>query len=331
MSDPVRIGIAGAGGFATWVMAPILHANPNVVLQAVASKDPLRSAALMPEGRVHPSYESMMDDPEIDAVYIALSNDLHAPVTEMALRAGKHVLCEKPLGLNVAEVERMQAVALESDRYLLEGFWYRWHPRHRELIARVRAGDFGTVQSVDSGFVFDGELEGNYRLDASRGGGAAYDVMCYAISFAVSLYDDAAPVSAVVEEAQFSDQGADISSRAILTWTHGATASVSGGFTGPERRWGSLIGTTGSGQTSEPCFSNSPESEDGTVLTLRAADGSVRDELRFAPSDPRSDMVSDFASVVAGRMDVADLPMSAQHSHSVATALDLVRAAMPAS
>ena len=104
MSEPVvRLGFAGAGGFATGVMAPIVHACPGVVLQAVAARDARRAEALSPAGRVHASYESLMDDPDVDAVYIALSNDLHRPVAEMALRAGKHVLCEKPMAITAAD------------------------------------------------------------------------------------------------------------------------------------------------------------------------------------------------------------------------------------
>ena len=336
MSEPVvRLGFAGAGGFATGVMAPIVHACPGVVLQAVAARDAGRAEARSPAGRVHASYESLMDDPDVDAVYIALSNDLHRPVAEMALRAGKHVLCEKPLGLDRSEIEQMFAVADESDRLLLEGFWYRWHPRQRAIEELVRDGSLGTVRSVDSGFCFDGDavfagrMSQNFRHDPVRGGGATYDVMCYAISFAVAALGDRAPVSASIDEITLTDRGVNVHAAATLTWADGATASVTGGFTGPERRWGSVVGSDASAVVSEPCFSHAPEPLDGTQLQIdRGAESSI---VSFAAADPRLDMVSSFADVVAGRASAADLPMTRAHSLAVMSSLDLVHAAIDSS
>ena len=332
MSDSVRWGFAGAGGFATGVMAPIVHATAGSTLQAVAARDAVRAEALAPAGRVHTSYESLVADPEVDVVYIALSNDLHRPVAEMALRAGKHVLCEKPLGLDRAEIDEMFAVADANDRLLLEGFWYRWHPRQRAVEQLAREGSLGEVRSIDSGFCFDGEsvFEGqmsrNFRHDPVRGGGAVYDVMCYPISFAVAALGDRTPESAAIDDLTLTDRGVHVHAAATLTWDDGTTASVTGGFTGPERRWGSVVGTDGSVVVAEPCFIHAPEPTDGTSLWVeRGANSSV---VRFDPADPRMDMITGVADVVAGRAQPSDLPMSRQHSRAVMTALDLVHAAI---
>jgi|GEM_PF-1558177 len=322
--EPVRIGIAGAGGFATNVMAPLIDQCPDLVLHAVAARDAARGAALNPAGSVHTSYEQLANDPEVDAIYVALSNDLHQPVTEMALQAGKHVLCEKPLAINAEQAAHMFAVAEQSDRVLVEGFWYLWHPRQRALIDLARGGEFGSINSIDSGFVFDGSLDGNFRLDPALGGGASYDVMCYAISFALSLLDNRAPESASIEDSVLTDQGVDVFARARLDWADGVFATTTGGFTGPERRWGSVVGANGGALVGEPCFSHAPEGVGGTSLTITEPDGSVRETLTFEPSNPRADMLSDFAGVVSGRIPAAALPVSPAHSLAVMTALDLV-------
>jgi predicted dehydrogenase len=131
-------------------------------------------------------------------------------------------------------------------------------------------------------------------------------------------------VSAAIEDSVLTDQGVDVFARARLDWAGGVFATTTGGFTGPERRWGSVVGTVGGAVMSEPCFSHAPESAAGTSLTITEPDGSVRETLTFEPSNPRADMLSDFAGVVSGRIPAAALPVSPAHSLAVMTALDLV-------
>ncbi|MDQ1687508.1 MAG: D-xylose 1-dehydrogenase D-xylono,5-lactone-forming, partial [Frankiaceae bacterium] len=116
---PVRWGFIGAGGIAKGALAPAVHAADGAVLAAAAARDPKRASALEP-GRVHASYADLLADEDVDAVYISLSNDAHAPWATAALEAGKHVLCEKPLALDVSEVDDLIAAAHTHDRLLVE-------------------------------------------------------------------------------------------------------------------------------------------------------------------------------------------------------------------
>jgi hypothetical protein len=124
-----------------------------------------RARALGPE-QAYASYDEVLADDDVEAVYIALHNDAHLPWTLAALEAGKHVLCEKPLGLSAAEVDEMAAAA--GDRLVVEASWYRWHPRVR--LAQARLAEVGPVRHVAAGFSFAGDLPGDYRLEPAHGG-----------------------------------------------------------------------------------------------------------------------------------------------------------------
>ena len=189
-SDPVRWGFLGAGNIATKALGPAVRASYNGVLTAVAARDVQRAQALGATFgpavgtpvTYYSSYEALVADPAVEAVYISLPNDAHKPWTEAALAAGKHVLCEKPLGARPAEVDSMTAAAEAAGRHLVEASWYRWHPRVRLAQQLLAEGAIGTVRHVTSVFTFDGVAAGNYRLDPSKGGGALYDIGHYALS-----------------------------------------------------------------------------------------------------------------------------------------------------
>ena len=170
-----------------------MHAAENTVIQAVASRDSERSRALNPN-TVHDSYEDLVNDPFVDAVYISLPNHLHCEWTVKALKAGKHVLCEKPFAMNVAEVELMIQTAKECDRLLVEAVWSRWHPRMIKAIDLVRSGKIGQIVSIDASFTFPASIEGNYRLSQEMGGGALFDIGVYPLHAIAVLVGDNAKV-----------------------------------------------------------------------------------------------------------------------------------------
>ncbi|MFM8390445.1 MAG: Gfo/Idh/MocA family protein, partial [Actinomycetota bacterium] len=174
----VRWGFIGAGFVASRAMAPAVHAADGAVLYAVASRDARRSAELEPQV-VHESYQALIDDPNVDAVYISLTNVQHKEWVVAALEAGKHVLCEKPLALNADEVRAMQATADRHQCLLVEAVWTRWQPRMKRMAEIVQRGDLGDVSSISSAFTFQGDLTGNYRSQPEMGGGALLDVGCY--------------------------------------------------------------------------------------------------------------------------------------------------------
>ena len=214
MSEAVRWGFLGAGNIAATALAPAVHAAEGAVLHAAAARDAGRAAALG-TARAYGDYDSLLADDEVEAVYISLTNDKHLPWTLEALQAGKHVLCEKPLGLSASEVEAITAAASAADRRVVEASWYRWHPRVR--LAQARLAEVGVVQHVAAGFLFDSALEGNYRLEPAHGGGALYDVGCYAVSACLWAVGRGAPAD-VVTQSRRGPTGVDLESRAVLRW-----------------------------------------------------------------------------------------------------------------
>jgi D-xylose 1-dehydrogenase (NADP+, D-xylono-1,5-lactone-forming) len=176
----VRWGFIGAGYVASRAMAPAIHATAGAQLYAVASRDRHRSEALEPQV-VHDSYQALIDDPLVDAVYISLTNVQHTQWVLAALNAGKHVLCEKPLAMNAEEAGLMMATAQRNNRLLVEAVWTRWQPRMQRMAEIVRNGDLGDVVNISSSFTFQGDLTGNYRSDPTMGGGALLDVGGYQV------------------------------------------------------------------------------------------------------------------------------------------------------
>ncbi len=219
----MRWGFLGAGGIARTALAPAVAAAPGAVLHAVGARDVERARALGPE-RAYGSYDEVLADDDVEAVYIALHNDAHLPWTLAAVAAGKHVLCEKPLGLSAAEVDEMAAAA--GDRLVVEASWYRWHPRVR--LAQARLAEIGPVRHVAAGFCFagdfDGELAGNYRLEPERGGGALYDVGHYAVSACLWAVGRGLPQD-VVARTEVGPTGVDLDAQVVLAWD-GAEAPV---------------------------------------------------------------------------------------------------------
>jgi predicted dehydrogenase len=196
----IRWGLIGAGWIATKAIAPAMHAAAGAIVQAVASRDPARSRALNPV-TVHESYQALINDPLVDAVYISLPNHLHCQWSVAALNAGKHVLCEKPFAMDSSEVELMVKAARGNDRLLVEAVWSRWHPRMARMIDYVKAGNIGKLLSIESSFTFPASIDGNYRLSPAMGGGALFDVGVYPLHAMAALVGD---------NAQMEIEGCDV-------------------------------------------------------------------------------------------------------------------------
>jgi D-xylose 1-dehydrogenase (NADP+, D-xylono-1,5-lactone-forming) len=161
------------------------RASESARIVAVGSRDRARAQAYASEHgieRVHGSYEDLLADPEVDAIYNPLPNAMHVPWTVRALEAGKHVLCEKPLSRRVAEVEEAFDAAERTGRVLMEAFMWRFHPQTDEVVRLVRSGTIGEVKYLRAAFAFGGIDPSNVRLQASLEGGALMDVGCYCVS-----------------------------------------------------------------------------------------------------------------------------------------------------
>jgi len=231
----IRWGLIGAGWIATKAIAPAMHAQPNAVVQAVASSDPKRAKLLNPI-TIHQSYEALINDPLVDAVYISLPNHLHCQWSVKALNAGKHVLCEKPFAMSVSEVESMIKAARENDRLLVEAVSSRWHPRMIRLIDYVKSGNIGQVISIDSSFTFPASIEGNYRLTPAMGGGALFDVGVYPLHAITALVGEDASVVIKNYDIKVGPTGIDLTSSWQMQINNSITASGLASFEMPENQ-----------------------------------------------------------------------------------------------
>jgi len=230
-----RWGLIGAGWIATTALAPAMHAAENTVIQAVASRDPKRSKALNPI-TIHESYEALINDPLVDAVYISLPNHLHCEWTVKALKAGKHVLCEKPFAMNVAEVELMIKTAKDCDRLLVEAVWSRWHPRMIRAIELVKSGAIGQITSIDASFTFPASIEGNYRLSKEMGGGALFDIGVYPLHAIVAIVGDSAKVELKNLDVNLGPTGIDLTTKWQMRINDSINATGLASFEMPEHQ-----------------------------------------------------------------------------------------------
>ncbi len=183
MADHIRWGVLGAANFARAHMAPALHAAPGGSLEALATRDPAKAAPFLdafPGLRVMDSYEALIEDEGIDAVYIPLPNHLHVEWTRRAAEAGKHVLCEKPIALHAAQIDELIALRERTGRLIAEAYMIVHHPQWHHAKALYEAGELGDLVMVDGVFSFDNREDvQNIRNRAETGGGGLRDIGVY--------------------------------------------------------------------------------------------------------------------------------------------------------
>lgn len=245
MTHPLRIGILGAARIAASFCQGVAPSSA-VQVTAVASRSAERAAAFATAQavpRVLPNYEAVLDDAQVDAVYIPLSNDQHVPWALAALAAGKHVLCEKPMALTVGDVDRLKAASEASGRVVVEAFPYRFQPQTLALLARVRGGQIGVLRQLSGEFGFTLRNQADYRLDPALGGGALWDVGVYPLSMIRALVGRL-PL-AVQASASWGPGGADHALAAVLTWDDGLMATVQCRFDALVHRHLRIVGTEG--------------------------------------------------------------------------------------
>ena len=181
----VRWGVISTANIGRVAVIPAIKASRNGEVIAVASRDPEKGrafAAALGIPRVYGSYEALLDSREVDAVYVPLPNSMHCEWTSRAAERGKHVLCEKPLGLNSAQCLQMGEAAARGGVKLMEAFMYRFHPRTERVLEMVRGGVLGDLRIIHSSFTFRLTRPDNIRLKPELGGGALMDVGCYCVN-----------------------------------------------------------------------------------------------------------------------------------------------------
>lgn len=242
----------GAAGIAIGAVLPAIAASNNGRVAAIASREPQRARQLAesyPGAKASDSYDNLLADLEVDAVYIPLVNSVHKEWTLRALEAGKHVLCEKPLAMNAAEAEEMAGAAKSAGKHLMEAAMYRYHPRTRAFVEGLT--DPSYVQAT-FGFTLKGKS--NYRLQAALGGGALLDVGFYVVSVARWILGEPSEVFA---RSRLSD-GVDLTTSALLKFPGGQTAAVWASFESPEIQELTVVAGEGAQRLGRP-FNSSDE------------------------------------------------------------------------
>jgi predicted dehydrogenase len=217
---PVRWGVLGASRFALKVSLPSMKRGPLTQLAALASRDVAKARAAaeplgIPKAKAYGSYHELLADPDIDAIYNPLPNNLHVEWTARAARAGKHVLCEKPIALTAAEAETLAAVARETGKLIAEAFMVRHHPQWQQAKAWVQAGRIGDLVAVQTAFAYFNRDAGNIRNNKDVGGGALYDIGCYALNTGRFLFGRE-PTRAVALVERDPDFGTDRLTSALI-------------------------------------------------------------------------------------------------------------------
>jgi predicted dehydrogenase len=182
--EPVRFGVIGTARIAMEKVVPAMQKSAHCRIVAIASRDLARAeAAAKALGipRAHGSYEALLQDPEIEAVYNPLPNHLHVPLSIAAAEAGKHVLCEKPIALSAKEARLLLAARDRTGKLIQEAFMVRCHPQWLRARELVRSGAIGTLRVVQGSFSYMNRDPANVRNQADIGGGGVYDIGCYPI------------------------------------------------------------------------------------------------------------------------------------------------------
>ncbi len=226
----VKWGVLGTANIAKGCTIPGMKIAESCELYAIAGRNMEKAEAFKTEfgfEKAYGSYEELIDDPAVQAVYIPLPNHLHCKWVIAALKKGKHVLCEKPLGLNAGEVREMHQTAEGNGVYLMEAYAYLHSPYVESLKKDIQDKVIGDMDYIESAFITQGYQE-DIRLYKEQGGGAMYDLGCYCTTMILSLVD--AEPDLVKAEAEYSDLGVDLMTAGIIRFQNGVRASFNVGM-----------------------------------------------------------------------------------------------------
>jgi xylose dehydrogenase (NAD/NADP) len=292
--DPVRWGILSTARINRAILAAAEKSELADVV-AVASRAAGRAEAYALEHgieRAHGSYAALLEDPDVDAVYISLPNSMHVEWSLRALEAGKHVLCEKPLTLEAARAEQVFDAAEAAGRILMEAFMWRHSPQTAKLAQLVEGGVIGQLRLVRATFSFPVEGRRNIRLDPALHGGALADVGTYGVSAARLL---AGEPERVYGEQVIGDTGVDVLFGATLRFPRGVLAQVDAGMELPRRDGLEAVGTEGSLAIPDPWI--------GRRLLLHLRRGESREEIALPPADSYRAELENMCAAIRGEAE----------------------------
>ncbi|CAN1529694.1 Gfo/Idh/MocA family protein [Limnohabitans sp. B9-3] len=327
----LRLGILGCANIAKQ-FARDVAGTPQVAIHAVASRDLAKAQAFAQQfqiARAHGSYDALLADNALDAVYVPLPNSLHAEWAIRAMQAGKHVLCEKPLALNLSEVTRMYEVARQHGVMLLESYPYWFQPQTRDMLACLSLDKIGEVRSMQASFGFSvGNPDTNIRMKPDLGGGALLDAGSYPISL-IRLVMGCAP-ERVVAHATWASTGVDISMMATLFYADGRRAQMSCAMDTANHRRATIVGSHGTVETEYLNHTSNSHTHAWGYLPsqLRVRQGIANsiafEEVHSATGSGFQFAAEAFAQVVR-EGDITAIERAASASHDIAATLDAIQ------
>lgn len=286
----IKWGVLGYARIAKNSVIPAIVSSENSVLHAVATaseekQEECRELFQCP--KLYSQYEELLDDPDIQAVYVPLPNSLHKEWAIKAMKKGKHVLCEKPIALNADECKEMLQAADQNGVLLMEAFMYRYTDRTRKVKDIVDRGEIGEIRYIQSTFRFLLDRPNTIKVKPELGGGSLYDVGSYPVNF-VGLFMNELPESVVTECVM--DNGVDVLFSALLKYPNGVIASISSGFNAFNQMNSEIIGTKGRIEV--------PDTFLGTAGSIRVTTTEGVREIPTEESDRYLFEVTDFADAI---------------------------------
>ncbi|WP_347331122.1 Gfo/Idh/MocA family protein [Marinimicrobium locisalis] len=266
----IRWGVLSTANIGRTKVIPAIQASEHGEVVAVASRSETNARAFADELGIptaHGSYEALLNDPNIDAIYNPLPNHLHVPLTVQAMEAGKHVLCEKPISLNVDDLQALKKAAKAyPEQKLMEAFMYRSHPQWYQIKEWLDRGDLGQVRTYNAFFAYNNREEENIRNLPSIGGGGLMDIGCYGISSARYVYNSE-PVRVVGSVQPLAGYEVDCLSSAIMEFPDGTATFTVTTKTEPTQ-WAEIHGEKGMVRLEKP-FNPEPGDENRVTLTVK--------------------------------------------------------------
>ena len=280
--DVIRWGSLSTARIARNAVAPAAELVDNSQFTAVASRDMEKARAFADElklAKAYGSYEELIDDPDIDAIYNALPNSMHFEWTVKAAEAGKHVLCEKPIADDEAQAREMAAACERNGVLLVEAFMYRFNPRLGRIRELLAEGRIGEPMLLFASFAFNLRGSGNWRLGTGLAGGALADVGCYCVNVSRTLFGEPHGVYSRLEIDP--ELGVDMSGVAILDFSEQRRAVIDFSFETGGRQRVEVVGSTGS-LVIPRCFL--PTAGQPMTIEINTGSGSSVEEIPFANS-----------------------------------------------
>ncbi len=228
--DKVNWGVLGTANIASYGTIPGMQLSESCSLYAIAGRSMEKAESFKERfgfQKAYGSYDELLEDEKVQAVYIPLPNNLHISWVKKALKAGKHVLCEKPIGMNAEEVREMFKAADESGRMLMEAYAYLHSPYVESLKKDIDEKIIGDVDYIESAFITQGYKE-DFRLHKELGGGAMYDLGCYCTTMMLTLTESEPDF--IKASAEFSDEGVDLNTAAVIRFKNGVRGSLNVGM-----------------------------------------------------------------------------------------------------